>query len=153
MKKLVGLTVVILLISFSINAQQKQERNRKGSDFTPEQNATLMAKKMTLQLDLDESQQKEIFTLMKQHMSEREVKQAEFKKQKENGTEITSEQRFEMQNSMLDKQIQHKTAMKTILSEDQFEQWEKTMKTRKRSGNRKGMKNGDRKSRQHKNRK
>jgi protein CpxP len=106
-----------------------------------------------LQLDLDESQQKEIFTLMKQHMSEREVKQAEFKKQKENGTEITSEQRFEMQNSMLDKQIQHKTAMKTILSEDQFEQWEKTMKTRKRSGNRKGMKNDDRKSRQHKNRK
>ena len=153
MKKLVGLTVVILLISFSINAQQKQERNRKGSDFTPEQNATLMAKKMTLQLDLDENQQKEVFTLMKQHMTEREVKMTEFKKQKENGTDFTSEQRFEMQNSKLDKQIQHKTAMKTILSKDQFEQWEKTMKTRKRNANRKGMKNGDTRGRQHKNRK
>jgi len=151
MKKLVGLTVVILLISFSINAQQKQERNRKGSDFTPEQNATLMTKKMTLALDLDENQQKEVFTLMKQNMAERAVKMAEFKKQKENGTEITSEQRFEMQNSKLDKQIQHKAAMKTILSEDQFEQWGKIMKTRKRSENRKGMKNGGRKSQPYKN--
>jgi hypothetical protein len=153
MKRIVGLTVIVLLISFSINAQQKQERKHKGSDFTTEQNATLMTKKMTLKLDLDENQQKEIFTLMKQNMSERKAKMTEFKKQKETGTEFTSEQRFEMQNSRLDKQIQHKTAMKTILSKDQFEQWEKTMKTRKRNGNRKGMKNGDRKNRQHKNRK
>ena len=153
MKRIVGFTVIVLLISFSISAQQKQERNRKGSDFTPEQNATLMAKKMTLALDLDENQQKEVFTLMKQHMTEREVKMTEIKKQKENGTEFTSKQRFEMQHSMLDKQIQHKTAMKTILSKDQFDQWEKTMKTRKRNENRKGMKNGDRNGRQGKNRK
>jgi len=153
MKRIVGFTVVVLLISFSINAQQGQKKNRKGSDFTPEQNATLITKKMTLTLDLDENQQKEIFTLMKLNLSEREVKRAEFKKQKENGTEMTSEQRFEMQSNRLDKQIQHKTAMKTILSEDQFGKWKKTMKTRKRGANRKGMKNDERKNRQHKNRK
>ena len=58
MKKLVGLTVLIFLVSLTINAQNSKRGNRNNSQFTPEQSATLQAKKMTLNLDLTEKQQK-----------------------------------------------------------------------------------------------
>lgn len=46
MKKLIGFSLVIILLSFSINAQQNQRNFNKGNDFTPEQQTTLKAKKM-----------------------------------------------------------------------------------------------------------
>ena len=64
MKKLVGLTVIVLLFSLTISAQQKQERSQRGSDFTPEQKATLMDKKMTLDLDLDKNQETDVNKFM-----------------------------------------------------------------------------------------
>jgi len=137
MKKIIGLTVLVLLISFSINAQQKQEGNRKGSDFTPEQKATLKTKKMVLALDLTENQEQKVYTFMKQTSEEREATMAEYKKKKENGEEFTSEQRYEMQLNRLERQIEHKAAMKNILSEEQYEKWEKTMKSKMKEGRKK----------------
>ena len=57
MKNIIGILVVVLLVSTTINAQNKKGNNRKGDDFTPEQMATLQTKSMTLKLDLDKNQQ------------------------------------------------------------------------------------------------
>ncbi len=162
MRKLAGITVLVLLISFSINAQQRQQKQRKGSDFTTEQIATLKVKQMTLDLDLNASQQKEVFELMKKSTEERKNAMAERKENKQSGIELTSDQKFAIQNNRLDKMIAHKTAMKNILSKDQYEKWEKKMKHQKRSGKKnmaknsqkgmKGMKGGQQKNRPDNNR-
>ena len=158
MRKLAGITVLILLISFSINAQQKQQKQRKGSDFTTEQKATLKVKQMTLELDLNTSQQKEVYELMKTSAEERKNAMAERKESKQSGVELTSDQKFAMQNNRLDKMIAHKAAMKNILSKDQYEKWEKKMNHKKKSGkknmaknNQKGKKGDQQKSRQNSN--
>lgn len=152
MKKLAGITVFILLISFSINAQQKQQR--KGSNFTPEQTASLKVKQMTLNLELNASQQKEVYDLMKINAEERQSNRALRAGNRQNGAQLTSDQKFELQKTRLDKMIAHKAAMKTILSKDQFEKWEETMTSRKKmsqksitKNNKKGMKGSGQKNR------
>lgn len=147
MKKLVGLTVAVLLFSLTISAQQRQGRSNKGSDFTPEQTATLMSKKMTLALDLDKNQETAVYSLMKENIAERQNAMTEIKKRKESGSKPTNDEKFNMQNNRLDKMIAHKTAMKKILTKDQFEKWEKSMhskmkKEQQRSRQKQGMKKG-----------
>ena len=137
MKKLAGITVIVLLISFSINAQQRNKQQRKGSDFTVEQMATLRVKQMTLELDLDASQQKEVYAIMKTNAEERKNKMAEMKENREKGVELTSDQKFEMQSQRLDKQIAHKSAMKNILSKDQYEIWSSEMDKKMKQGKKK----------------
>ena len=56
MKKLAF--VLIALIAFNTQAQERPTREKR--DLSPEQMATLKTKKMTLHLDLNESQRKEI---------------------------------------------------------------------------------------------
>ena len=152
MKKLVGLTVIVLLFSLTISAQQKQERSHRGADFTSEQKTTLMAKKMTLALDLDKTQETEVYKLMMENAEERQAAMAKIKKRKESGTKPTNDEKFEMQNNRLDKMIAHKTAMKKILSKEQFEKWEKSMHSRmkkeqQKRGQKQGMKKGGQRNR------
>ena len=134
MKKLVGITVIVMLISISMNAQQRNKQQRKGSDFTAEQMATLRVKQMTLDLDLNATQQKEVYVIAKENAEDRIKTKAEIKANKENGVPLSSDQKFEMQNNRLDKMIAHKAAMKNILSKDQFAKWEENMNAKKRGG-------------------
>ena len=46
MKKLIGFSLMIMLLASSLNAQQNQRNFNKVNDFTPEQQTTLKAKKM-----------------------------------------------------------------------------------------------------------
>lgn len=146
MKKLAGITMIILLISMNLNAQQKNKSQKKGSDFTTEQKATLGVKKMTLALDLTENQQKQVYDLMKQSIAERDAQKAEMKAQKQEGVALTSEQQFKMQNDRLDKQIAHKARMKNILTKDQYEKWERKMQQKNRQGTKSKQGSQNRKS-------
>jgi len=123
MKKLIGFSLMIMLLSFSINAQQNQRNFNKINDFTPEQRAALKAKKMALNFDLNTSQQKEVYNLMLQNAIDRKTAMAAMKQKKLDGAEISSTEKFEMQNQLLDKQMQHKAAMKNIMTKDQYEKW------------------------------
>lgn len=108
-----------------------QEREHRHEPFKPEQRAELQAKKMTLALDLNEKQQKDIQKLL----VDRNKKAGDFKikakANKEAGKKLTADERFEMKNRMLDEQIAMKAEMKKILNADQFEKWEKIKKHRK----------------------
>ena len=80
MKKIVF--ILLALIALKVSAQEKNERpNRERGekmeryqDFSAEEMATLQTKKMTLHLDLNESQQKEIKKLNLENAVERKAR-------------------------------------------------------------------------------
>lgn len=155
MKKLVGLTVVIMLFSLTISAQG--QRQQKRADFTPEQRASLQTKKLALRLDLNEKQQKEIEKIMLKSAEERQTFRTENRKNKQDGTGLTSDERFDRANMRLERQEVRKAEMKKILTEDQFEKWEtinqKSMRSgNMKKGNSKGMKNSNGSKKQFNNR-
>lgn len=131
MKRL--LIIALALISIQGIAQERKERaNRENrthkiSDLTPEEAATLQTKKMTLHLDLNDKQQKEIYAINLDNSTKREAMMASYKAKKESGNKErpTKEQRLAMENAKLDHQIATKAKMKSILNSEQFEKWEK----------------------------
>ena len=110
------------LTTFAITAQNKNEdrkenRSQLRENLTPEQRAELHAKKMTLDLNLNETQQAQVNQLlldMEKNKPERP----------ENRKEMTDVQKFEAKNAMLDRRIAMKKEMKQILTEEQFTKWE-----------------------------
>jgi hypothetical protein len=151
MKKLIGLTAIVILFSSTITAQQRQGRTQNKADFTPEQMATLQAKKMALHLDLNKNQQKEIYDLNLKSAKEREKNRTEYKGKRQNG-ELTADKQFAFKNDRIERQIAHKKAMKKILNENQYEKWEKIAKSNMKKGKERGMKKGDFQGKQFKNR-
>lgn len=149
MKKLI--LIAIAFIGLQATAQQKQEgkKNREGRqkmmNISAEDMATLQTKKMTLHLDLNESQQTQIMAinlenakLRKAHMETRKAK-----KEAGNMEKPTQEERLKMMNAKLDHKIEMKANMKDILNEEQYAKWEKAQARigkKKREGMKRKMK-------------
>ncbi|MCG9791257.1 hypothetical protein [Flavobacterium algicola] len=126
MKKMIT-TALIAVMSLTCLAQAKHEKQGKRDGhpmekFTTEQRNQLMLKKMTLELDLTSSQQKEMSKMIAEESVKMEAHRAERKIKKE---KLTSDQMFEMKIKMLDEQIAKKAKMKKILSSEQYVQWNK----------------------------
>lgn len=102
-----------------------QERKMGYNDLTPEQKTELRVKQMTLDLDLSDSQQKQLKTLFLKENKEREAKRTEFIALKEKGEKPTKDERFRMKSERLDKQIEMKSKLRKILNEKQMAKWEK----------------------------
>ena len=138
MKKVV--LAAMLLIGFTAMAQPSSSRERGArngmQDLTPEQMATLQTKKMTLALDLSDGQQEQIKAIELKNAKMRKAKMEERKAQKEAGDskKPTSEERYAMSNARLDSQIAQMAEMKKILSETQYEKWEKMQQHKGRHG-------------------
>ena len=140
MKKVMILALV--LISFSALAQQPNRGEKKGkenkemrmqrNDFTPEQQATLQTKKMTLNLDLSEAQQKEVYNLNIAQAKERLANKDASKKAKETGVKPTEQERYNRMIARLDNQILVKNKMKEILKSEQYATWVQTMENNKK---------------------
>ncbi len=137
MKNLVIATVFLLTtVSFAQEKHQKRgERKKENIEFiknlSPEQQASLKTKRMTLALDLTKSQQQEIYTINLEKAKKR--KNMHLKKERNSilqKKELSSEERFDIMSTRLDEKIAHKKRMKSILSEKQFEQWQKIHKKR-----------------------
>ncbi|MBA6315134.1 hypothetical protein [Cellulophaga baltica] len=130
MKKVIG--VLVLFIGLNAFAQKREMK----SEMTPDQMATLSTKKMTLALDLTESQQAKVYVLELEHATERLAKMKARKQARETGTtkNLSSEQRYDMQSKMLDQRIEQKKKMKSVLTKEQFEKWEKMSHHRNREG-------------------
>lgn len=128
--------VALALIAIQATAQERNERPNKerGSkmekfqDLTPDEMATLQTKRMTLHLDLNESQQKEIQKInlenAKDRKSMRETRMAQ--KESNNFQNPSKEERLKMMNTQLDRKIETKTKMKKILNNEQYAKWEKS---------------------------
>ncbi|RXR20468.1 hypothetical protein EQG63_00630 [Flavobacterium amnicola] len=120
MKNLILTTVAIVTLSISGIAQERKQ----GEKLSMEQRNQLQLKKMTMELDLNESQQKEMSKVIAEQNAKREAKIAEMKANKEAKKELTADEKFKKKNEMLDAQIAHKAKMKKILNEKQFEKWD-----------------------------
>lgn len=148
MKKII--LVALLMVGTIIVAQERNKRQQgnERTPFTSEQKSQLMLKKMTLELDLNDSQQKEFKTIIAEKMSKMEAKKAAMKAMKEKGVRPTSDERFAMAMKMLDEQIATKKRMEKILNPKQYEKWtalkedHKGDRMDKRGGNQKWHKKG-----------
>lgn len=136
MKKLV--IIALALVTLSGFGQQKRERqmDRENSselrkEMTPNDIADLKSKKLTLQLDLTDAQQKEVHQLILEQAKTREdlkkdhQAKAGGKKEKPSKEDIVIRK-----NKRLDEQIKMKREMKAILTAEQYAKFEK-MKPRK----------------------
>ncbi|WP_297796962.1 hypothetical protein [uncultured Eudoraea sp.] len=128
MKKVIAITVLLIgLVGYSQRGHQFDNAHRNMKEMTSEQIAILKTKKMTLALDLNSEQQKEIQKINFENVEDRKAMMMErdAKRMDEEHSKPSAKERFDFQNERLDKMIAQKAKMKQILSEDQFEKWER----------------------------
>jgi len=122
MKKLM---IILLLGSSLLSFGQKEGKQKKMyEDFSTEQHAILRTKKMALELDLNDNQQKQMLDLNKKWAEVKVKKRAEMKSL--NKEEMSSTDRFNHMNTMLDEKLAHQNELKKILNEDQYMSWKKS---------------------------
>ena len=140
MKKVIAAVVMMISItSFAQEANSKETLSKGGTEqLTVEQRTQLHVKELALQLDLNESQQKEMTKLLAEKEVKREALRTAMKQRKAAGTKLTVDERFEWKNKMLDEKIATKKEIKKILNKEQFEKWEK-MNHHKKLATRKKM--------------
>ena len=134
MKK--AMIIFMALTTFAITAQnttsdKKQARKEIKENYTPEQRAELHTKKMTLALDLNESQQKRVKQVFLENAKSKQARA-------ENAKEMTDQQKFDAKNAMLDRRIAMKKQMKEILTEEQLVKWEKSHHNKRGHSRKKG---------------
>ncbi|WP_298154396.1 hypothetical protein [Flavobacterium sp.] len=135
MKKMIAMAILMTgMVSF---AQQKPatQRNERPpvEKLTPEQRKELRLKQLTLKLDLNASQQKEMATVIAEMDAKRDAARENFKKQKDSGKKLTADERYALKNKMLDEQIALKARLKKFLNEEQMKKWEKIKDDRKQN--------------------
>ncbi len=128
---------MIAVATLQVSAQEQKREFRKQrmeskTTYSPEEMAQLQTKKMTLQLDLNDKQQKEVSAIFLEQAKLRQSKREAFSQSKMQGEKKnwSKEDRLKMTNARLDHQIEMKKSMKNILSTEQFEKWDKTNEKR-----------------------
>lgn len=130
MKKLVMLLVAFATLQVSAQDQKKELKKQRPTSrmtYSPEEMAQLQSKKLTLKLDLDRKQQEDVSVLFLEQAKLRQSKNEAYLKSEEKAEVKTwsKEERFKMANARLDRQIETKRKLKTILSSDQYEKYAK----------------------------
>lgn len=117
--------MALLLVGTTINAQERgrKQQGKQMEQFTPEQKSQLMLKKMTLELDLNDGQQKEMGSMISDKIAKMESHKTMMKANREKGVRPTNDERFAMKMQQLDEQIATKKRMEKILNAKQFEKW------------------------------
>ena len=141
MKKLI--MIAIALLTLNATAQDKNKRKEFTKDLSAEEVATLKTKKMTLHLDLNESQQAKVKSLALEEAKQRESQRAkrEVKKKKDTSQKLTKEERLVMVNERLDRQIVLKKKMKNILNDEQYKKWKASLSKKNRKKPKRHQKN------------
>ena len=127
------LILALAMFALQATAQQHNKKGNKGErankmmNLSAEEIATLQTKKMTLFLDLNESQQAKIQKINLENATKRKSMMEARKAQKENGEfkKPSQEERLKMANDKLDHKIAMKAKMKDILNDEQYAKWEK----------------------------
>lgn len=145
-----NLFVTALLLSGAVLYAQRSDPGEMRH-LTAEQVATLHTKKLTLALDLNEAQQKDIQKLNEENAKFKKEKMDARKTAREAGSskELSPDEKYNLQVERLDKAIALKATMKDILTEEQYAKWEKIQfkkgrhkKTGRKDHHRHGVKRG-----------
>ena len=128
MKKLIIATLVLFTINMSAqehNSKRQKTRAAIAKDMSAEDIANLKSKKMTLQLDLTDQQQQQVYDLILANVQKRKALKEERQEGKDEKTKLTTDEKVALKNAKLDEQIQMKRALKNILTEEQYAKLEK----------------------------
>lgn len=120
--------IFLTLLASGITTISFAQDTKNDERMTLEQRNELHLKKMTIDLDLNEKQQKEMAKVIAEENQKREAQRTEFKANKETGKKISAQERFEMKSKMLDEHKERKDKMRKILNEKQFDKWEANQK-------------------------
>ena len=130
MKKTISLLAILLSLNMFAQKMDDAPKNRKLPKFTAEQNATLKSKQMTLHLDLNQKQQKQVYGLILKQEKSKE----QFRKKRRtafiNGERPTKEDQYNRMNKGLDSKIYFQKKLKNILNEKQYSEWKKVASKR-----------------------
>lgn len=150
MKKIAS--ILVLVFAFSITTQaQKREKKQEHEKLSVNQQATLVVKKMALELDLSETQQQKLSPIISKQIEEKKAGFEKMKAARKSDKKPTADERYAFANARLDKQIAFKKDMKNILNKEQFEKFEKMKKSRKdKMGKKMKMMKKKRMSKKHK---
>ena len=144
MKKLMALALLLVgMTGFAQEKISKEDRKARRTEMTklsPEQKNQLRLKELTLELDLNASQQKEMAKIIAEQQTKREAMKVEMKAKRDTTKKPTSDELFVMKNKMLDDKIAEKQRLKKVLTPEQLEKWDNLKKERKRNFQ-KGAKN------------
>ncbi|WP_435623347.1 hypothetical protein [Flagellimonas sp.] len=147
MKQLAVLLMAFISLSaFSQRADGPKKSKRALQDLSVEQLATLHTKKLTLALDLTESQQAKIMEISLEEVAFKKNKHEEIKAKKESGEwkKPSADERFEMANARLDHKIAHHQKMKQVLNKEQYQTWKEIQLKRAMNGKKVMRKEGRR---------
>ena len=142
MKKIAS--ILVLVFAFSITTQaQKREKKQEHEKLSVNQQATLVVKKMALELDLSETQQQKLSPIISKQIEEKKAGFEKMKAARKSDKKPTADERYAFANARLDKQIAFK--------KEQFEKLEKMKKSRKdKMGKKMKMMKKKRMSKKHK---
>jgi periplasmic protein CpxP/Spy len=140
MKRLIVLALLVVGTTIIAQERGRKHQGNEMEQFTPEQKSQLMLKKMTLELDLNEAQQKEMSVMISDKIAKMEAHKTTMKANREKGVKPTNDERFAMHMKMLDEQIATKKRMEKILNAKQFEKWTSLKEDHQESG--KGKRQG-----------
>ena len=133
-----SLKIFIFLFSISLVAQQpnrgmKPERGKQLNHrmqgikkLNPEQAAKLWAKKMTLDLDLNQIQEDQMYALILEKTNKMKERMENKPKKRPSKNEI-----YQIELDKLNEEIAMKKRVKNILSEKQYVLWGKSLKKKK----------------------
>jgi phage I-like protein len=119
MKKLIF--TLMLMAPMAMMAQPQHQKHQK---MNPEQRAVLQAKTLRLHLDLTSAQEEKVKTLL--------VEQMEAKKSHRENAKAENLSGYERKLYQLDQKLAFKAAMKNILTEAQYENWNQIQAHKKR---------------------
>jgi protein CpxP len=129
MVRIVSLLALFIYFSLTTNAQNKQLfKNKKR--LTTEQLTTLKVKKMTLELELSEVQQKKLTPVITKLISERKIEADRMRKSINEVKNIDVSNRYEIANKFLDRKIMFQKKMRSILTEEQYKKFKSLEKKR-----------------------
>lgn len=148
MKKILSLAIIALVSVSTFAQRHDREMKRERPNLTTEQMADLRTKKMTLALDLNERQQKQILEINKKMAAEHKKMREARKTIKESGKKPSSDEIYKKKSERLDKMIAHKAEMKKILTPEQYEKWQKMAKRKAHKMKGKRGKKGKRRHRE-----
>lgn len=124
-KVVVAFAILVSSLSFAQTGEGKREKG------TPEQKIEKRVKEMTSDLNLTEKQQNEMKVYMLEQYKKREAKRSEMKANREKGEKPSDEKKAEMKKRMIDEQLEIKTKMKSILSEEQLKKMQEIHKEKR----------------------
>ena len=99
---------ILIGFTFVSFAQNEPNYRQKQNEYTPEQQAIINTKQMVLQLDLNKFQESQLLVLNEKRADDRQKLMEAHRSMKESDQQLSSDEKFNRKNEMLDAQIKYR---------------------------------------------